>query len=1139
MTGAFQRTALKGVPATVALVAILLMLVAPAAASGPWIEVTSHEDGDHVTEETVTVSGTASEPAQTMELSGEDLVHATMSNVRWVRDNLTFRPDIVFEDEFGGLFLDRNKWTVVRDPANVSLEDGALKLDFTWGWPSPTSNMTLVTSKAFEIPEGVDYEVSYTMKFSQYGYSGAGGGVSDGPTDPWNSHLATLAYWAGGAPAVWIRVIADGEAYHNITGYNLEYHDYQTVYDAREERFECFFDAASLGHYSMDTTPDMFWFGHTEDVGYYDNRPIVMVDRVNVWATSGEWLSDVIDMGHHVELDGADLSWYSNHRAEAETTFEVRASADKVDWTEWVAVDDRGDLESPVNGTYIQLRLKLAVPGVYKENAHVTVTAIDLHYRNPLLSVEVRSQVTDWLPTEGTYQWTADVTLVENDNTVEVRATDTAGNVNLTTLELVLDTTPPVGTLAIAGDAEYRNDLNVTLLLNATDRYGVDWVDVSHFPDFSRKVRYPYGDSIEWRMSEIEGETFVYVRYVDGNGVMSEALAGSIFYDSIPPDAKVVIAGNDEWTGSETVSLALEYSDNVGVELVEVSNHANFSDVHVVDAGTNAVDEWHLTEGGDGLREVHIRVTDVAGNRQTGSDSIRVWHPKQVGTVNINDGEELTGQSVVRLSVEVPPEAGFQLMQVSNEPTFSDAEWEVLEEEIMWILSEGDGERTVHVRFKDFRKVVSIPITDTIVLDQTPPVLNVTLNDGNLYTTEVRVAGTLAYEDASDPVRMWVSLDEDFDQVKPGEFSGSFELVIPDRESDHTVYVRVEDAAGNVGAGNDTVHFATIRPHIDLELPLGEVIQTVPRVPVKVTPVDPYGGIHVQAAFDDRPAENAPWMPLSGLVHVDVPGDVMDGVHTIWVRARNAAGLTTEDAVPIEVTFDNLAPSLAILRPEDGSKMTQRGLEVMLEVDVHDSSKLSRFVYVVDGGDPLNLTTRVPWTNVTLEEWGEHTIEVIVEDEAGNTATSTSVFTMVDESKISTGTNTGLLLIVLLAIVGAAIVVAYTYNRRFMPGLRSTAVHDGDGFEEEWDHPELVTLEEERRPSELPVHPEDPVYRAREARKNGAAAPGPGDLEGTELEQVEMPDLESVDLPEELGASKGDASKGDASKGDASEWDEF
>jgi hypothetical protein len=261
-------------------------------------------------------------------------------------------------------------------------------------------------------------------------------------------------------------------------------------------------------------------------------------------------------------------------------------------------------------------------------------------------------------------------------------------------------------------------------------------------------------------------------------------------------------------------------------------------------------------------------------------------------------------------------------------------------------------------------------------------------------------------------------------------------------------------------------------------------------------------------------------MPLSGLVRVAVPEGTMDGVHSIWVRARNAAGLTSETAVSIDVTLDNVAPMLAIDHPEDGTKVSRKHQKVRLEVSVSDSSKLQRLVYAVDGGTPQNLSTRYPVTNVTFEDWGEHTIEVVAEDVAGNVATSISVFRLQDADAKSTGAGTGLLLIVILAILGAALAVAYTYNRRFMPGLRPASIEEGDGWHEEWDHPEIEGCDDERRPCELSVSPEDPVYLEAKRRREGRVeTPDVQEISGTELEQV--------DLPEEMRSEA------------ASEWDEF
>ena len=233
-------------------------------------------------------------------------------------------------------------------------------------------------------------------------------------------------------------------------------------------------------------------------------------------------------------------------------------------------------------------------------------------------------------------------------------------------------------------------------------------------------------------------------------------------------------------------------------------------------------------------------------------------------------------------------------------------------------------------------------------------------------------------------------------------------------------------------------------------------------------------------------------------------GSTLDGVHTIHVRARNAAGLTTEGSVTIDVTLDTKEPMLAILFPEDGSKLTKKRMQVVLEVDVSDSSKVTRLEFAVDGGTPATMSTRSPSVNVTFTEWGEHTIRVEAEDEAGNVAISTCRFTLVDADSKSTGGGAGLVLVVLMAIVGAAIVVGYFYNRRFMPCLRSTTVHDGDGFEDEWDHPELESCDDDTRPSNLAVSAQDPVYLAREEAES-ARTPEPEELEGTQLEQVELP----------------------------------
>ena len=198
---------------------------------------------------------------------------------------------------------------------------------------------------------------------------------------------------------------------------------------------------------------------------------------------------------------------------------------------------------------------------------------------------------------------------------------------------------------------------------------------------------------------------------------------------------------------------------------------------------------------------------------------------------------------------------------------------------------------------------------------------------------------------------------------------------------------------------------------------------------------------------------------------------------------------------------------LSILRPEDGSKLFKDARGVKLEVDVSDTYRVDKLVYMVDDGDPQNISMKEKVVDITLEEWGEHTIKVIAEDVAGNVATSTTVFKVEDADALRTGSGAGLLIVIALALIGAAIIAGYAYNRRFTPGLRSASIAEGDGWDEEWDHPHLEGCDDDNRPCDLLVHAEDPVYLARKEKevvKQAAAASST--VAGTELEQVDIPE---------------------------------
>jgi len=165
------------------------------------------------------------------------------------------------------------------------------------------------------------------------------------------------------------------------------------------------------------------------------------------------------------------------------------------------------------------------------------------------------------------------------------------------------------------------------------------------------------------------------------------------------------------------------------------------------------------------------------------------------------------------------------------------------------------------------------------------------------------------------------------------------------------------------------------------------------------------GGVQVQIATDADPTEGDPWVDADGLT-IDTTG-LTDGEHTVHVRARNAAGLLS-DVATATFLMDRTAPDLSILSPADGKKVSPQKLA--LEVDATDGA----VEYRIDGGQWTPMTGTVSDLDVKK---GEHTVDVRVTDEAGNTATATTTF-KVEKSDESPGFPA---LLALLAMTGVVI----------------------------------------------------------------------------------------------------------------------
>lgn len=95
------------------------------------------------------------------------------------------------------------------------------------------------------------------------------------------------------------------------------------------------------------------------------------------------------------------------------------------------------------------------------------------------------------------------------------------------------------------------------------------------------------------------------------------------------------------------------------------------------------------------------------------------------GSITINGGAAATRTTTVTLTLSASDTGGVTQMQFSNDGvTFSTPEPYATTKS--WTLASGDGTKTVRAKFKDAAGNWSAPVSDTIVLDTTPPTLSFT-----------------------------------------------------------------------------------------------------------------------------------------------------------------------------------------------------------------------------------------------------------------------------------------------------------------------------------------------------------------------------------------------------------------------------
>ncbi len=370
------------------------------------------------------------------------------------------------------------------------------------------------------------------------------------------------------------------------------------------------------------------------------------------------------------------------------------------------------------------------IPFTASLNATLTLTATDAVSGSGGSSVTFMRLSTDgqnwleWVPFATSKPWT--LSSGDGVKTVYAQFRDAAQNVSAPVFDtIVLDTTPPSGSVVIDNNATYAVSPNVMLAISASDAASggiqmrfhddsTDWTDWE-----------PLATDKTWTLSNGDGTKIVYAQFKDALGNTSDPVSDTIIRDTTGP-TPIVSATAGAWTNAAFPASA-SFSEpvfNMAPEGVTVVN-GGVSDF----GGSGTAYHWMVVPAAEG--PVHVSISagvciDAAGNGNVPSNEITVGYDltAPTGSVVINEGgpDADNGNVVLHISADDGAGSGVASMRFNND-NLGWSEWEAFAATRTWRLSAGNGDKAVYAELRDAAGNVT-RVTAQVNLEQYIPAPN-------------------------------------------------------------------------------------------------------------------------------------------------------------------------------------------------------------------------------------------------------------------------------------------------------------------------------------------------------------------------------------------------------------------------------
>ncbi|MBI3608997.1 MAG: fibronectin type III domain-containing protein [Nitrospirae bacterium] len=381
--------------------------------------------------------------------------------------------------------------------------------------------------------------------------------------------------------------------------------------------------------------------------------------------------------------------------------------------------------------------------------------------------------------------------------------------------DMVLNlSTGATGAITIDKGKVYSNSRTVTVFITASE--DATLIQISPDPNFIGAAWNPIPPSRTW-IFDSDGEKRLYAKFADANGLESAPVSDTIIIDTTPPiNGSVVINSSASATNSLSVQLTLAATDaTTAVVQMRIAN------VPDLDSASwepyNPTRSWTLLPG-DGTKTVYAQFRDSAGNETTQTISALILLDTTLPTgpsIRIQEGN-YTNTRFVHLDLR---SSGASLVKISESPDLRGVTpipflpWSLRVNAPEWVLSNGDGEKTLYASYLDEAGNESATVSATIQLDTIPPTTPVIFNQPQT-TNQATFILTLSAN----------SFDQNFKnyQLNGGQYqtwtdtveTSAFSFTLS-QQGANVLYIRGKDMAGNVGnVASITIVLDTVYPVI-------------------------------------------------------------------------------------------------------------------------------------------------------------------------------------------------------------------------------------------------------------------------------------------------------------------------------------